>query len=206
MSYSQAEIKSGLLVSIAFVLLLGLTFIVGGFLKGGGQEFQVQFGYVSGLGDNAPVYFAGREVGKVSSIDIVNDTEKPVRVTVKVADHVRLRSDSAAFIDTLGLMGEKFVELSPGTVGADAIAPGTVIMGTDPIPMHLMVRRMNLLAERMEVMTDSLNPMMEKLNTMMVGHEEEIAAIIGNANEISANLRDMTHDLKYRPWRLLRKG
>lgn len=48
--------------------------------------------------------------------------------------------------------------------------------------------------------------MVQRLNKMLGRHEEEIARIVGNFEQSSANIRDMTHDLKYRPWRLVRKG
>jgi hypothetical protein len=72
--------------------------------------------------------------------------------------------------------------------------------------MHQMIEKMNLLADRMDQMTVSLNPMVERLNTMMEGHQEELGKIVANFTETSANIRDMTHELKYHPWRLVRKG
>jgi len=115
MAYSSDEVKSGMLISIALVVLIVLTFVVGNLMSKGGQPVQVEFGYISGLEDNAPVYFAGYEVGKVDKIDVREGLERPVLITIKIADHVRLRQDSQAYIDTLGMMGEKFVELTPGS-------------------------------------------------------------------------------------------
>ena len=85
-AYSSSEIKSGFFVLVAIVLLLVLTFVVGGYLKKGANEWKVQFGYLSGLSDSAPVYYAGREVGKVDSIQILPGEARPVLVTIKVSD------------------------------------------------------------------------------------------------------------------------
>ena len=206
MSYSGNEVKSGLLITIAFVLLIALTFVVGNHLAGETRDFQVKFAYVAGLEKNAPVYYAGVEVGKVQGIEVVRGEEKPVLLTVGILSDIMLRTDSVAYIDTLGMMGEKFVELTPGTATSDFLAPGAAVEGVDPIPMHAMTRKMNLLAERMDELTFSLNPLVARMDHFLEGSEEDIAKMIANLEETSANVRDMTNDLKYRPWRLIRKG
>ena len=206
MAYSAAEVKSGILVSLALGLLLALTFVVGGIQTGHPQTRQIQFGYISGLEKNAPVRYAGHEVGKVQSIEVRSGREKPILLTVTLDSKAELRKDSDAFIDTLGMMGEKFVELSPGSLNAASLGPQDVITGTDPVPMHLLIQKMNLLADRMDGLTESLNPMVEQLDHMLSGHQEEVGRIIANLDLTSANIRDLTSDLKLRPWRLVRKG
>jgi len=206
MTYSAAEVKSGLLIAVSLVLLFALTFLIGGFMGGGMQTWQIQFGYVSGLEKNAPVYYAGHEVGKVDRIEVLANEDRPILLTLRIANKIQLREDSQSFIDTLGLMGEKFVELTPGSSQTSLLEKGSTIQGTDPVPMYLLIQQMNLLANRMDEMTASLNPMMKHFNEMLSGHQEELSRMVANFHETSANLRDMTHDLKYRPWRLIRKG
>lgn len=205
-NYSSSEIKLGFYVLIVLVMLLVLTFQVGGCFKGGTDEWQIRFGYLNGLEDNAPVYYAGHEVGKVQKIEIQRTAERPVLVTVKVKPDAYIRKDTVAYIDTLGMMGEKFIELSLGSKDTAALARGGIIEGVDPIPMHVLIRKMNLLADEMAEMADKLNPLLETTSTLVQGHQEEIAKSISNLHEVTANLRDMTHDLKLRPWRLVRKG
>jgi phospholipid/cholesterol/gamma-HCH transport system substrate-binding protein len=206
MKYSSAEVKSGILITLSFFLLLALIFVIGGQVKGDTREWTVRFGYVAGLDKNAPVYFAGREVGKITGIEIVQGGVRPVLLTVKVLDTIILRKDTEAYVDTLGMMGEKFLELSPGTATQPELAPGDVIEGLDPIPMHVMIRKMNMLADLMEELTRELNPMMKGIGGMIKGHEEEIAKTISNLHETSSNVRDLTSELKEHPWRLVRKG
>ncbi|MDD5217683.1 MAG: MlaD family protein [Candidatus Omnitrophica bacterium] len=206
MAYSGTEVKSGILITAAIVLLLVLTFIVGDFMTGTTKPYEVRFGYINGLQVDAPVYFSGHEVGKVDKIEIREGEELPVYLKISVRDTIQLREDTEAFIDTLGLMGEKFLELSHGSVDTPVLKPGALITGTDPIPMYLLIQKMNLLADRMDEMTVALNPLVERVDTMFAGHEEDIAKIITNFSMISSNLRDMTQDLKHRPWRLVRKG
>ena len=205
-TYSSSEIKSGFFVLVTIVMLLVLTFVVGGYFKKGANEWKIQFGYLNGLSDNAPVYYAGREVGKVDSIRILRGDPRPVLVTVKVSPDAYVRTDSVAYIDTLGMMGEKFIEISVGSKDAPAQETGKVIKGVDPIAMHVMIRKMNNLADEVAEMTKSLNPLLETTNSLVGGNKEEIAKSIGNLHEVTANLRDLTAELKLHPWRLVRKG
>ena len=204
--YSSSEIKSGFFVLVTIVMLLVLTFVVGGYFKKGANEWKIQFGYLNGLSDSAPVYYAGREVGKVDSIQILRGEPRPVLVTVKISQDAYVRKDSVAYIDTLGMMGEKFIEISVGSKDAPAMEVGKVITGVDPIAMHVLIRKMNVLADEVTQMTESLNPLLKTMDDLVGGNKEEISKSIGNLHEVTANLRDMTADLKLRPWRLIRKG
>ncbi len=206
MKYSSAEVKSGIFIFISLLLLFGLTFVVGRYLSGETTEWKIRFGYVSGLDEKAPVFFAGRKAGKVDKIEILPGEVRPIRVTIRLAREILLREDSLANIDMLGLMGEKFIELTPGSEAAAFLKEGTEIQGDDPIPLYVMMHKMNVLTDRFDEMMIMMNPMLAQMSTFMKGHEEEIARTLANVHEITANLRDLTHDLKHRPWRLVRKN
>ena len=205
-SYTANEVKSGAFIIASLALFLALTFVVGNFVSANTRTWQIEFGYVGGLNQNAPVYYAGREVGKVGKIEVLYGKERPILVTIKIDEKIDLREDSEANVDTLGMMSEKMVEITPGSASVSTLATSTIIKGTDPIPMYLLIQKMNLLADRMDDLTTSLNPILESVDGLLDKSEEYIYKIISNIEQTSANVRDMTHDLKFRPWRLIRKG
>lgn len=231
MSYSTSEIKSGFFILFSIAALLIMTFVVGGMRGGEKSTYKIRFGYVGGLEEGAPVYFAGREVGKVKKLEVENGEERPVLITIEAPRSLIIREDSAAYVDTLGMMGEKMVEVGPGSKAKPVLQPGATIEGSDPIPMHQMIGTLNTLSTEMLKMSESLNPMVKSLNDLMQknaaliqemlehvhgttkglnhilnGNQEQIGKIIANLEETSANVRDMTSDLKTHPWRLVRKG
>lgn len=206
MKYSSAEVKSGIFIVVSFILLFGLTFVVGRYVAGETNVWTVRYGYISGLEENAPVFFAGREAGKVDKIEIMPGDVRPIRVTIRLSTEVLIREDSQAFIDMLGLMGEKFIEISPGTEAAAYAKPGFEIQGVDPVPLHVMMSKMNVLTDRFDEMMIMMNPMLAKVSEFVGGHEEDIARAIANIHQITANVRDLTEDLKHHPWRLVRKN
>ncbi|OGW82264.1 MAG: hypothetical protein A3G33_11165 [Omnitrophica bacterium RIFCSPLOWO2_12_FULL_44_17] len=208
MPYTSNEVKSGIFVTCSIALLFGLILVVGKFAlaKNIYYTYRLRFEYVSGLEKNSPVYAAGHKVGKVDEIAMVADNQKWILVTVRLPQNVLLHEDCAAFIDTLGLMGEKFIELNPGTLKSPVLKPESIIDGTAPIAMHQMVQKMNLLAGRVDELTVSLNVMASHINTLLEGHVKEIGTMFANFEQTSANLRDLSENLKWHPWRLLRKG
>ena len=199
MNFNRSEVKSGILVVTCFVLLTLLTFKVGDFQAvGRNREYKLQFNFISGLEKNAPVHFAGHSVGTVKSIEI-RDREPAVEVTISIDRKAPLRVDSQAFVDTLGLLGEKFIALMPGTAAAPRLEPGGILQGTDPMPVHQMIRQMTQLSENMI-------PVTEKMNHLLKGHEKDMEDILINLKAASENLKEMTEDIKLHPWKLLRKS
>ncbi len=205
MSYTANEVKSGIFITLSIGLLLTLTVMIGKFSATDTNTYHLRFSYISGLENNAPVYFSGHKVGKVDKIAVIPDHEKRISITIRIAKNINLHENSAAFIDTLGIMGEKFIELNPGTIDKPLLPDGGIIEGTAPVPMYLLIQKMNLLADRSEVLTDSLNTLAENINEILAGHDEDVGNMIANFRETSENVREMSEELKKHPWRLLRK-
>ena len=198
MDFTRTEVKSGILVVVCFTLLTLLTFKVSDFRAfEKNTEYKIHFNFVSGLEKNAPVHFAGHSVGTVKSI-VIHEGDPVVEVTIAVDKKTPIRTDSEVFVDTLGLLGEKFISLTPGNPTSPRLEPGGTLRGTEPMPLHVLIRQMNEL-------TQNLIPVTEKTNKLLEGHEKDLDQIISNLNASSANLKDMTQDLKLHPWKLFRK-
>ncbi len=169
-------------------------------------KIHILFNYISGLSKNAPVHFAGHEVGKVTGIQILGRSEGQVAVTVSISKQAVIRKDSKAFIDILGFMGEKFVELTPGSDNALPIQEGETILGTDPIALNEIMKKGTGIADELEKTTISLQGLIKNLDRTVGGSQADVEQIFKNLNDASKNLKDMTEDLKLHPWKLLRKG
>lgn len=120
------EIRVGLLVVAGLVSLGTMVFLVSEkqemfSLK---NRYYVELETVSGLDVGSPVQLNGVTVGSVKEIDLprnVDATVLTVWLSVNRLYEARIREDSIARIKTIGLLGDKFVEISSGTAGADLI-------------------------------------------------------------------------------------
>lgn len=81
------------------------------FVSTGYYEVTAEFGNISGLEPGAPVELAGVPIGEVKKISL-KDTA--AFVTLAIRDEVKLRDDDIASIRTKGIIGDRYVRISPG--------------------------------------------------------------------------------------------
>jgi phospholipid/cholesterol/gamma-HCH transport system substrate-binding protein len=115
------NIAVGLFVVLGLLAMAYLSIKLGRvtLLPGGGYEVFADFPSVGGLRHGASVEIAGVEVGRVESIGLAEDYQ--ARVVLRMNAGVQLQEDAIASIKTKGLIGEKFIRISPGA--SDKLVP-----------------------------------------------------------------------------------
>lgn len=129
MENAKLELVVGIFV-LAGVACLGYLSVKLGKLEViGGNLYEVEaaFTTVTGLKPGATVEIAGVEVGRIKNIALKDDQ---AQVTLAIHDGVKLYSDTFASIKTRGIIGEKFITLSPGG-GGEPLGPGGRIRDTE---------------------------------------------------------------------------
>jgi phospholipid/cholesterol/gamma-HCH transport system substrate-binding protein len=108
----STEAKVGLLVLGGSIILLWMTFVVGKFEFGARKGYKIEavFDSVAGLDEKAAVRMAGVMIGTVEKVELVDSRAK---VVMRILPEVRIQRGARAGIKTMGLLGDKFVELSP---------------------------------------------------------------------------------------------
>lgn len=108
------DFVTGLFVLAGLVALAWLSFSVGGVTyKGdGGLPVFAVFDQVAGLTSKAPVEIAGVRVGQVRSITL--DETFRARVDLELDSSLRLPVDSSAAVVTAGILGDRYIQLTPG--------------------------------------------------------------------------------------------
>jgi phospholipid/cholesterol/gamma-HCH transport system substrate-binding protein len=105
--------------------------------------YELHFARTNGLQTGAPVSLSGLPIGSVEQLHFATDpgaNDIVVRIAVDTAAASRIRTDTKATIRTLGLLGDKFIELVPGTdPAADAIPAGGRIPAVDPTDYEALV-------------------------------------------------------------------
>src|SRR3989338_3024881 len=128
------EAKTGALVLVCAVALLLLILKVGNFtLFQHGYTVTSQFHYTAGVKIHAPVRLSGVDVGEVKDIKVLYGDETLIELGLWLRDGVKLRADSKAYVTTLGLMGEKYIEVKAGTAASPYVKAGDKIPGQDPV-------------------------------------------------------------------------
>jgi len=124
------ELAVGIFIIAGMVCLAYLTIKLGQLevLGDKGYEIQAVFSSSGGLKTGSSVVIAGVEVGRVKKV-ILDDYQ--ARVTMSLPLEVKIQEDAIASIKTKGLIGEKYVEISPGGLDEN-LEQGGVIRDTQP--------------------------------------------------------------------------
>ena len=139
------EFKVGIFVAIGIAILMSMIFSLKE-LKHAQQNYtiKVRFDFANGIEIAAPVRVAGVQVGEVKDIEIAENKEANKTVVdlyVWLDKKVKIEKDSEAFINTLGLIGEKYVEILPGTPGSEALKPGETLPGRESVPIEKLTEK-----------------------------------------------------------------
>ncbi len=116
MNSAKLELTVGIFMLIGILCLGYLSIRLGKMELIGGNYYHISalFDSVSGLKNGARVEVAGVEVGAVDRIALAKDGSEQAQVYMKIKDGVKLTDDTIASVRTSGLIGDKFIKLSPG--------------------------------------------------------------------------------------------
>ncbi len=132
------------IVSALLILAIGV-FLIGDkeFLFSSTYRLQTNFKSVAGLVNGADVRVAGIRSGTVQEIRLPADPDKDVVVVMDLGESTKgvLRKDSVASIQTEGLLGNKFVEISFGTPAAPPVDDGVTIRGAPPMDISDLMKK-----------------------------------------------------------------
>lgn len=184
MSQITTEAKVGIFVVAGIAILTYMTFTIGQFSLGKekGYLLKVRFQSMAGVDLKSPVKIAGVDIGKVEGIRL--DEDNVAELTLRIVDGVEVPEDSEAVVRATGLMGEKHIEIIPGSRNADKMKPGQEIMRTKaPTDMD------QLFSQLSDVITD-IKGVTSSLNKVLGGEEgtESLRDIISNIRDVTENL------------------
>jgi phospholipid/cholesterol/gamma-HCH transport system substrate-binding protein len=154
-----AQVRAGVFILVTLIGIAGGVLLMGQktkmFVSKG--ELKIVMDDVAGLKEGAPVWLAGVDVGVVTHIDF-SDPKRSNKVEIQLeADHKALRKigpDSRITIKTRGLMGEKYVDITPSLQYSET--PATVLQGTTVAKLDDVVQKAGATFDRLNVIVDSI--------------------------------------------------
>mgnify|MGYP001291935988 CR=1 FL=1 len=128
--YTRLDLAVGAFVLAGLVALTWLALKIGGgaFIGGDTVTIRARFTNLGGLAPGANVLISGVSVGKVEKVEL--DERYSAIATLRVRKDVKLPADTMAAIRSSGLIGDKFVALSPGA-DEELLQPGDLIVDTE---------------------------------------------------------------------------
>jgi phospholipid/cholesterol/gamma-HCH transport system substrate-binding protein len=149
--------------------------------KGGRVSVKAIFPSVAGLDEKSPVRVAGVRVGIVESISLQGDR---ALVTLALDPSVVLHEGATAEVTSLGMLGDKYIELYPGKLSGPRLPRDTVLTGTSPVAFDELMKNLNDIGGDVKSITASLRQSLGG-----PAGQKRLDEIIENIRQLSADLK-----------------
>lgn len=196
-----------------FVLVLATVLIGGVLWFGSGKSYRTQYDTyriymkesVSGLNLNAPVRYRGVEIGRVQQISLAPDNIEQVQLTLGIVHGTPIKTDTVALLQTHGLTGLTFIELTGGSRDAPELEkrPGEdyPVIGTGPSLMTRLDTSVSALLSNLNKTSENINALLDEQNRNSVRKTladiESLAhALASRQGQIGQGLTDAAHTLQ----------
>ncbi len=171
------EIKVGIFVFLGILALLALTVRLAqeAFTPKDTYKLYAVFDSVSGLIKGAKVEMAGVPIGKVGEISLI--PEGKAKVELLIYNKYKVQQDATAVVRTFGVLGDKFIEIRPGTSQAYLPEGGVIAKTESPVDLDQILA--------------SVGPAVDGLKEILGTQEGK-----ENLKILVANIRDASESFK----------
>ncbi|MFO0752652.1 MAG: MlaD family protein [Thermodesulfovibrionales bacterium] len=187
-----SKLKVGVVISIAALLLLFTVFFAGGIesLFSPKVKIYAEIKDVRGLRKGSPVWISGIEVGVVSDLSL--HPEYGTLITMSIdRDALRyIRKDTSASVMTMGLLGDKYIELSNGSLSAAPLPSGSLLKGKAQVEIKDIVDASAGSLEKVTQFVDQVGRLLDKIEK-----GEGVMAKLLNDPSVYVNLKESTETL-----------
>ncbi|MGC8977212.1 MAG: MlaD family protein [Candidatus Ratteibacteria bacterium] len=159
----SVEMKVGIFVLLGILAIIFFIFTQTKTGKMRGYEINVLFDYVSGLEVGSPVRVSGVRVGEVKKIEILYENIPKVMVKLKINPGVKIAKGSRITIKTLGIIGEKYVEITPSNK-KEFIEKGEIVEGENPLSIERIANIGQEIVENLNEVLIDLNEIIKDEN------------------------------------------
>ena len=216
------ETKANYVAVGAFVLacVIGLVVTI---MWLAGVQYSQEYAYyqaffkgpVTGLGKGTVTRYNGIEVGRITNLEFDPSDPQRVIVTMQVQPNLNIRDDSVASIESQGLTGGSYVEISGGTASAPLLVAQDdqryPVIKTKQSTFAQLEQSAPEVVAKLNIATSRLNDLLNDDNRRSIAHilanldettqviarrSADIDATIANANKTMANFNQASQSIK----------
>lgn len=208
----------GALLFIGIALLVYSVILVGRIFDVFAERYTIitLLPSVAGLRTGAPVTLAGQQVGQVDEIEFIpmrlkrdgNHLQVKLKVAVRVKDQIR--RDSKVLVRPQGLLGDKYVDIAPGTLASAILKSGDTIPGEITLDMEQFLARASEALDTATILVNDLRSITgsiargegtmgqllhdERLYNIMVSATGELQHMLAQINTGNGTMGKMIRD------------
>lgn len=212
---NRTHIGLGLFVVGTIGLLIWLAQSIGAIGGGGGKNYELRLAHAAGLVENNAVKIAGVSIGRIEKVAVDHDTAV---LTLRVDDEIVLHEDARAIVRAKSLLGEKYLQLEPGSKDEPALADGAQIENVDvPFEIDEVLNALKPILGGEDSIAAALAPLAGQLNDLLrdargadgkppIISREQIDQIVADVTATTASVRRMTEQNEAGVAELVRDG
>jgi len=208
MDVSSNEVKAGVIIVSGMALLVVFLVLIFGVDFGeDNKTYHTKLEYVGGIEVGSLVKYGGMDVGSVTKLDFAEEDKSKIRVHIKVKEDTPVRTDSKAYVTSIGIMANQHIEISSGSSDASLLAPGSELQSKEVLSFTQMAEPMGELSTKVQELMDQIMAIFDEQNrehfaSMMANMDkilddggDELLNMVKNMDQLTSNLRDISADL-----------
>jgi phospholipid/cholesterol/gamma-HCH transport system substrate-binding protein len=216
---SKLELQVGLFVFAGLVVLIIFVLYIGDFKNTlSTYRMNFTFNFINGVKVGSPIRFAGVDVGEVKNINFVFPVkgERPkVQMVSMITRSIKIPLDSTVWVNTLGILGEKYIEIMPGKDFVNVAKDGATMVGNDPFAMQEFGEMAKNVVTKLDATLTGINGVADSVKTLTLNLDDGVTRIkngegtVGKLmyrDDLYNELEAFVVDIKSHPWKLFWKG
>ncbi|HVE77372.1 MAG TPA: MlaD family protein [Gemmatimonadaceae bacterium] len=151
----RADSRIGILAFLATTGLVLVSLLVFARYPGvviRGREFRAEFTSVAGLNVGDDVRYGGLPVGTITAMELAPEDPTKIVVEFRVRRRTPIRVDTRATISQVGLLGEPYLNLQPGSPEAATLPAGSVVPSANTINVQEALTRLAAFFDRADTL------------------------------------------------------
>jgi phospholipid/cholesterol/gamma-HCH transport system substrate-binding protein len=159
--------KVGIFTLLALVIITYCIFYIGSKQQafGSKKELIVKFKNVSGLKTGNAVRFSGVTIGAIDKIEIISDSSVLVTLNIDENDSKFIKKDSKASISTEGLLGSKYIRISPGSPNGRTVDNGDQLSSSEPIDVEELLNTLTESGKSFKNITNNVDKLVTNIHS-----------------------------------------
>ena len=191
----REEIKAGLIIGIAIILLTGLVIVIGGaqFLEKF-DTYKIKVKNAAGLEPGSQVRLGGVRIGRVISIREPQLSGEAVVIEIGIKAGKPIYKGTKACITQLGFVGDIYLLLSVNDTVNERIRVGDEIPSEEVVDFGVIMAKVEGLSKSLDLLIKDIDKVFSPQNI------QQVEVLLGNTNKavvsVSSNVEKMATDLR----------
>ncbi len=191
----RLELRVGLFIVTGLILLVLMIYLFHGFaVHGSVYIINATFPFGGGIQKGTPVMVAGYNVGSVRSVGW-DSKDQLIRAVLQIDVYCRIKRDAILVVDSKGMLGETYLEFTPGSPDKPNLKPGSTVHGKVPPTMTQMKVESMMMIQKITEAVSGIEELASRLTEQINDRGKQAGTVMVEAEKLLKELRETNKNL-----------